>query len=98
MHGKDYVGDLACFGEGVLARLSEDVVAGRRTSKRENRWRLAMWLGRTEEANDDLLWDGQKLIRARSIRRFARGDARRCNLQLVRSLSCDSLGSSWSRQ
>ena len=40
----------------VLARRPEDVVQGRKTSKWVSRWRLGIWLGKTEVSDERLLF------------------------------------------
>ena len=48
IHNKNYAGAVVNLFEMVLARRPEDVVQGRKTSKWESRWRLGIWLGKTE--------------------------------------------------
>ena len=63
--------------EMVLARRPEDVVQGRKTSKWESRWRLGIWLGKTEVSDEHLLFADGEVSHHLVVRRFSAGDPRR---------------------
>ena len=71
--GHDYRGFGLWFGETAMARRPEDTAQLRRSSKWEGRWRVGAWLGKLDESDEHLLWDGDELLRSRSVRRFGRG-------------------------
>ena len=57
VYGKNFSGPIMQFGESALARVPEDLQGGvRRTNKWESRWIRGIWLGRTAESNEHLLW------------------------------------------
>ena len=48
VHGKNYSGTMVHLFETVLARRAEDAQEGRKASKWDSRWRIGVWLGKTE--------------------------------------------------
>ena len=56
VHGKNYSGTMVHLSETVLARRAEDVREGRKTSKWNTRWRVGVWLGKTELRDEHLLY------------------------------------------
>ena len=63
--------------ETVLARRAEDVLERRKTSKWDSRWRVGVWLGKTEVSDERLLYSAGEVTHHRKIRRFAENDPRR---------------------
>ena len=63
--------------ETVLARRAEDVLEGRKTSKWDSRWRVGVWLGKTEVSDEHLLYSSGEVTHHGTSRRFAETDPRR---------------------
>ena len=53
------------FGETAMARRPEGTTQVRKSSKSEGQWRVGVWLGKLDEPDEHLLWDGEELIRCR---------------------------------
>ncbi len=63
-HHKNYSGTMVNLFETVLARRAEDVVESRRTSKWESRWKMGIWLGKTELSDEHLVYaQGEATVR-----------------------------------
>ena len=56
---------------------AEEVVAGRRISKWDSRWKMGTWLGKTEVSDERLIYASGEASHHRTIRRFAENDPRR---------------------
>ena len=74
---KNFSGTLVNLFETVLARKAEDATEGRRTSKWDSRWRIGVWLGKTELSDEHLVYVQGEVTHHRTIRRFAENDPRR---------------------
>ena len=83
VYGKNYSGTMVHLFETVLARRAEDVQQGRRTSKWDSRWRVGVWLGKTEMSDEHLVYADGEVSHHRTIRRFAEKDPRRWQKELV---------------
>ena len=62
VYHKNYSGTMVNLFETVLARRAEEVVAGRRTSKWDSRWKMGTWLGKMEVSDEHLIYAGGETI------------------------------------
>ena len=70
-----------------MARVPQDAVDARKTPKWQSRWVRGLWLGKTELSDEHLIFDGAKITRHRSIRRYSEHDVLRWDGDLVKALT-----------
>jgi hypothetical protein len=87
VNGRSYRGTLVMFGEMVMARVPQDAVDARKTPKWQSRWVRGLWLGKTELSDEHLIFDGMKITRHRSIRRYSEHDGLRWDATLLQKLT-----------
>ena len=63
--GRQYIGDLCEYGEPVYGYVHPG------TKKAEARWRRCLFLGKADTQNSFVLFDGQSIILAKSVRRIS---------------------------
>ena len=86
VHNKNYAGAIVNLFEMVLARRPEEVSHGRKTSKWDSRWRLGIWLGKTEISDEHLLFADGEVSHHRVVRRFSAGDPRRWMTEEIQAM------------
>eukprot|EP00971_Amphidinium_carterae_P079080 1564619-Amphidinium_carterae.1 len=65
LKGRDYKGQIACFGELVWYKIPET----HRLGKLEERWKSAVWLGKSDKSDEHILGLATETVLARSVRR-----------------------------
>ena len=82
--GGPYRGKLLEFGESVLAHLPEvGRGSGNPAPKLADRWKSAVWLGKSDLTDEHLVRTGEGVVYARSVRRLAEHSWSEKNLRAV---------------
>ena len=82
--GGPYGGKLLEFGESVLAHLSEvGRGSGNPAPKLADRWKSAVWLGKSDLSDEHLVRTDEGVVHARSVRRLAEHSWSEENLRAV---------------
>ena len=85
LKGREYTAGIAIFGEAIWYKLPKTADL----TKLDDRWRTAIWLGKSDRSDEDIIGVDTGAVLARSVRRKVEG--KRCN---EKALTMDT-GTPW---